>query len=271
MSIFERRKQFNENISQLFDLLVFDNNNIYLKGSFMYKQIKNFADLDFYSYIENHKSLNNDKIISEINKIINNCLEKNIIFISCNFMDNKKDGLTTFKSNEISKTFNKFIENHKLYNIQLTFSIKINQKYFKLTSDYYFIIKKDNKEIMIELIDGISKAIEKNDYMKVLKRIFNTYQIKFESGEYYNENILIDLIKFFNSKYGKLYVDNEDLKFILELSGHMKDNKKFKIIIDNNLKLLNIPNNKVEIKYIIEKNDENINENAKKIFLKIFK
>jgi hypothetical protein len=271
MSIFERKKQFNDKIKELFNLLKFDNSVINLKGSFMYQNIKNYADLDFYTYIDNFKSLDNMTIIKEIQKIINNCLEKNIIFIKCEFMDPSKNKLGTFNLNESTAIFNKFIKKYKIYNIQLTFAILINQKYLKLTSDYYFTNKKDNNEILMELIAGIGKGLEKNEYMKVLKRIFNTYQIKFETGEYYNEDILIDLIKFFNSKYGALYVDNEDLKFVLELLENIKDNKDFKIIIDNNLKLHNISKNKIRIEKLINKNDEIINDNAKKEFLKIFK
>ena len=270
MSIFERKKQFNNKIIELFDLLKFDNNDIYLKGSFMYQNIKNYADLDFYTYINNYSGYDKKIIINEILKIINNCLEKNIIFISCVFMDDNKNKLGTFKINNIKKIYSIFIKKHKIINIQLTFAIEMNQKFFKLTSDYYLTKKKTNPEILIELVEGIGKGLEKNEYMKVLKRVFNTYQIKFEMGEYYNENILNDLIKFFNSKYGDLYVDNEDLKFILDLLKHIKDNINFNNIINNNLKLHNIPKNKRKIELIINKNDEIINNNAKKIFLKIF-
>lgn len=271
MSIFERRKQFSDKINELFNLFKFDNNPINLKGSFMYQNIKNYSDIDFYTYVEKYNNLNKQYIINEIQNIINNCLEKEILFIECVFMDSDKNKLGTFNLNEIHKIFNTFIKKYKLYNIQLTFALKINQKYFKITSDYYFTNKKNNDEILQELLEGISKALEKNEYMKVLKRIFNTYQIKFEKGEYYNENILIDLIKFFNSKYGALYVDNEDLNFILKLIEHIKDNKDLKIIISNNLKLYNLPKNKKKLEQVINKNNEIINSNAKKTFLQIFK
>ena len=104
--------------------------------------------------------------------------------------------------------------------------------------------------------------IEEGNNYKALKRLFSIYKITNNKIE------AVKLTQFFNSKYGKLYELNSNLKTILLIWNFtsLKDLYDIKQKININLKFLKL-NPDIDIQKEINKNDIILNSEAKKYLL----
>ena len=158
------------------------------------------------------------------------------------------------------------MELKKIHDITKLKNMSNNINYIKidyvLWFDYHFkelsiiYIFKNTKYGVDDIKQDYEELIKDGNNYKALKRLFSIYKITKNRIE------AVKLTKFFNSKYGKLYELNSNLKTILLI----KDIKEFKQKIDINLKSLKLKPD-IDIQKEILKNDLILNNEGKKYLI----
>ena len=115
-----------------------------------------------------------------------------------------------------------------------------------------YIFKETNEDRIKTLTDDYNELKKKGENFKALKRKYSIYKIQ---KDYPN---LQKLTTLFNSKLGKLYETNNNLKTIQLLKTVYDDPLTLKPI-DVNLKFLRVDPN-TDLDKIIKENDKTIND-----------
>ena len=199
-----------------------------------------YSDYDFNCKIRVRKPT---KIYNEFKKVLSYTNDK-LYFIEfkIEYIDGKKIKLYDVKDLKLSMFKNiKFIKNDYILFLDYVFK--------ELSIMYIF--KETNEDRIKTLTDDYDELKKKGENFKALKRKFSIYKIQ---KDYANIKKLVSL---FNSKQGKLYETNSNLKTI-ELKTKYDDPLTLKRI-DVNLKFLKIDPDS-DLKKIIKENDKTIND-----------
>jgi len=250
MDFFEKKdKRF---IKKYIDLLKWDGNKIIVNGSSGLKNINYFGDIDLFSIINANYNIN--QIINKIKEIYNNAIKNNMYFIEekIQYLDGtKKKGKYKLVPN------NKYI-NKQIEYIKLDFIIFLNNRFIELSIIYSFVSKKNQEpKNMLKIIsDEINEKLKEKDYFKSLKRIFSIIGIRDALGKKYYKEKLKALTSLFNSEFGLMYQNTENLKAIQKMKKFKND--KVKEMINNNLNFIGYePDN---INKQIEANEKILNK-----------
>lgn len=230
MDIFQKKdKRF---IKKYIDLLKWDNNIIIVNGSSGLKNIKYFGDIDLFSVINNNYSLL--QIINKIKEIYDKATNNNMYFIEekIQYIDGTK-----IKGKYKLIPNNKYIDKQIEY-IKLDFIIYFKDRFIELSIIYSFVNKKNQEsENMLKIIsDEINDKLNEKDYFKSLKRIFSIIGIREALGKKYYKEKLKALTSLFNSEFGLMYQNTENLKAIQKIKRFKSD--KVKEMINNNLNFI---------------------------------
>lgn len=283
MSIyFEKKDKPDDNLDVYLKSFQFKDYEVNIKGSSMLKYNKYFGDYDLYTYIGKHnkyttyitKTTTIDELFDEFLKIIKNTINiKDSYFIEFK-IGNESDTIILTKIKEITlKKFTSIIKKFKeLKYIQIEFINFVNDRFITMTSDYFFYAKPSFTILQKDLKDGIIKFLERGDYYKVLKRIFNTYQIKHEFNKKYDKNNVQYISDIFNSSLGKMVVVLSNLRCIIKLRQQYSHNERVKELCKKNLKYIGYKSNSTMkmIKGDEKELYENINTESQKLFISLF-
>jgi len=242
----------------LFQHFQYDNYKVNLVGSSSLKSQYYFSDYDFNSSItRKQKPIEIKEKIEDIVKTINEDENNYFIEMKIEYTD-EKSKLKIFESNDIEK-----IEEEKYKNIniiKLDYIVKFDYEFVEVSMIYNFSNSKVSKLKMTNLYkDEIIELKKEGNYFKVLKRVFSIVKIKNK-----DKNQLVELTKFFNGNFGKMYKIISNLKTIKNLLDNYNNKKIIKQVI-NNLKIYNIYNIE-EINKYINKYSKIINKEAKIIY-----
>lgn len=254
--IFEK-KDYDTGLNQFLKELKYKSVKLEVKGSSALKNIKYPPDYDFYCYLTLDPIDELYKYISEIiEKSENN---KNMWFINMSLGNYQKPkDKKVFEEKPSKEEFTK-VFNKKIDYIQLEYVVKINKRFKPLTVDYYFHEKKDEKDILNDLKRGIEENVKKGKYMKALKRIFNETSILDPHSVK-----SVKLVKFFNSDWGKIYMDKENLKAIKTVVGKYNNRILLADAIDNIKDLGELPYVK-NLDKVIDDYEKLVDLEAKKV------
>lgn len=215
MNIFEK-KPINF-INQYIEPLKWNKYRIIINGSASLKNINYYGDIDLFTSV---KKTQNNVIYDKIKHIIERANKSKIYFLEQKIQ--YKDG-TKIKGIYKMIPLKKYLDKEIDY-IKLDFIIWFNDRFIELSIIYSFSGKNDKKDLqeMLNIISNeINEKLKKKDYFKSLKRIFNNIQLRHILGKKYYKKKLSALTALFNSEFGLMYQNTENLKAIQKM-------KKFK-------------------------------------------
>lgn len=245
---------YNDAVKKLINIFEFKNEEIGLKGSSSLEIMDYYADYDFFVTIKHNWNV--EEVYDEFNLILRTILEnKDCYFIEFKLEQNsvKKRWFysQTFKFNDFKKWFVKGIDFCKIDIVYYW-----EKKFIESSCIYKFGKDSMTKQDYINKLKLDIKELKKEkNYFKILKRLFGIYKLE---GNDSKMNILVN---FFNSEYGKKYVDINNINAI-ELIKPYKD-ALTKQRIELNLYEIGYPLN-YEKHY--KKMVKEINTQAKKIY-----
>ena len=243
MDVIHEKRKLNSYIYDIVKKLKYKNYKINLAGSAKLQSQRYFSDYDFNTIIK--RKYKPTTIYNEFVRILANT---DLYFIE--FKIEYLDG-TKKKIHDISKLKKNMLNN--INYVKIDYVLWFDYHFKELSIIYVFNQTKFNvDDIKQDYEDFVSDG---NNY-KALKRLFSIYKITKNKIE------AVKLTKFFNSKYGKLYELNSNLKTLLLI----KDVKEFKQKIKINLKFLKL-NPDVNINEEIVKNDLILNNEGKKYLI----
>ena len=254
---FERKPHPDDKLDDYIKSFQFKEYEVGIKGSSMMKNLKYYGDYDLYSYVGKvHKyvthiknTYNTDVLKDEIIKIIQDTSSiEDTYFISLKLGNSDKSSIISTtgraKGVQTSDVPLQFIKAYKEVSpiefIQLEYITYLNNRFIAITSDYFFRKDTPESKVLSDLKSAIKSNIEKDNYFKVLKRIFNIFQLKYEHNDKYDVDKLTILCEFFNSGIGKSAVTSSNLKTIALLltaypsfSSDVESVKKLKLNMKN--------------------------------------
>ena len=217
MDVICEKRKLNSYIYYIVKKIKFKNYKIYIAGSAKLESQRYFSDYDFNTKILKHYKPTT--IYNEFIKILSN---DDLYFLE--FKIEYLDGTKT-KIFDVSKLKRNMFKNINF--IKLDYVLWHDYHFKELSIIYTFT----QTEINIEDIkNDYKELIEEGNNYKALKRLFSIYKITNNKIE------AVKLTQFFNSKYGKLYELNSNLKTILLI----KDVEDLEQKIDIDLKLLKL-------------------------------
>jgi len=208
--------------------------HIQLLGSSALKSQQNYSDYDLF---QNVKEKNFDTVLKILNKTED---DVNMYLIEIKFQNDKRK----VKCEDIEEFIKqrKVFESMKMDMIKLDYVIYINYKLVELSIIYNLKHTNDeNDDIVKRLKQDIKDYKKERNYYKSLKREFSML-LKTRN----DEPRLIELSKFFNSHFGKLYVVYSNLEAIKLLKDNY-DDKRAKKMIELNLKKLRVKEDKIDV------------------------
>jgi hypothetical protein len=259
------KKKFNDyskSIKSLSQKLKYNSNKVDIVGSFSYKNLIYYSDIDFLCIVKK-KPKDERKAFIEFHKILKSIHEADNIYFT-EFKLETKDGkkaryYTGDKFSNDSK-FKTFYSNLSFAKIDFIIYNHHDNRFVEASVIYMFDISYNQKETIMNLNKDMVELEKEGNYYKMLKRLFA--KTKYEG----NKKLLSKLGYFFNSPTGKQYqLMNmfEAVKKLLETTKKMrkKDSRPIlklikKVFSDNDV---TIANYKQKIKNI----SKFINENAK--------
>lgn len=282
MTQFTRKKSPNDDITAHLKAFQFQDYPVEIKGSSMLKHTKYFGDYDLYSYIGKahhfHTHLSDKATIDEIYDAFSNIFNElshvpHMYFVGFKIGDNQSNFTEISKPEELtSRTFIKmFKKYHPVDYVQLDYITYVNDRFIAMTSDYYFRKTTTETRLMNDLQGAIESNINKGNYYKVLKRIFNMFQVRYDNGKKFDTKKLEMICDFFNSSVGNEAVTSSNLKALSTISKLYKNDKEVRELVMKNLIKLGFPKSmkveKMEAK--AKQLDDNINEKSRKIYFDI--
>ena len=196
MNILEKRKIKSELYDIIKNLEIF-NTRLKLAGSASLRALIYYSDYDFNCKIRVRKPT---KIYNEFKKVLSYTNDK-LYFIEfkIEYIDGKKIKLYDVKDLKLS-----MFKNIKF--IKIDYILFLDYVFKELSIMYIF--KETNEDRIKTLTDDYNELKKKGENFKALKRKFSIYKIQ---KDYANIKKLTAL---FNSKQGKLYETNSNLKTI---------------------------------------------------------
>jgi hypothetical protein len=253
MDVIQEKRKINSYINDIVKKLKFKNYKINLAGSASLQSQRYFSDYDFNTNIlRKYKPIT---IYNEFLKIISN--NDDLLY----FLELKIEYLDGTKTKIYDPSIYKIIKNmfKNINYVKIDYVLWFDYHFKELSIIYTFTKTEfDVKDIETDY----KELIKEGNYYKALKRLFSIYKITNNKAE------AVKLTKFFNSKYGKLYELNSNLKTILLIKDNtrIKDLYDIKQKIDINLKFLKLDPS-IDIQKEINKNDIILNAEAKKYLI----
>jgi hypothetical protein len=272
MDISERR-YIPQSIYTFIKSLKFNSYPVLLLGTAGLASQKYYSDFDLFTQIT--KKDKSDNVYNKIMKIINKMDSFNdAYFIELKLQTKKGDKLKYNHIEEINKDeFKKYFEDIDF--IKLDYVIRIGNQFIELYIIYSFnITNKSAEELHQEYIISVSNDVKQlkkeGNYFKALKRIFAIYNSKRMKNKLENTDNYINLSKFFNSDYGKLYAETANLKAIKLLLENYDDEETIKRALLN-LKDIKVDPNLDKIDTLIKLNERKYNSKAKQVLTQLNK
>lgn len=248
--------QYNNEQKLLIDIFQFKKEEIYLKGSSIIANIHNFADYDLYSDIK--RNYGTEEIYDEFHKILKNILDnENMYFLEFKIESKNSSKKWYYDNNWTYTEFNKYFVNVLYCKIDIV--IFFNNRFTESSCNYYFTKPLNEKSVIIELNRGIIELKKKNNYFKILKKIYLLAKINNDI------NKLQYLTNIFNSDLGILYKNINNIDAIKNIQKYYND-VLTKKRIETNLFDINYPLN---YKNEYNKQKKILNIEAKKIYNEI--
>ena len=228
MDVIHEKRKLNSYINDIIKKIKFKNYKINLAGSAKLQSQRYFSDYDFNSMIKRKY-----KPITIYNEFVKIMKRDDLYFIE--FKIEYLDG-TKKKIHDILKINKSLFKN--INYVKIDYVLWFDYHFKELSIIYVF----NRTNFSVEDIkQDYEEFVKDGNNFKALKRLFSIYKIKKNKIE------AVKLTKFFNSKYGKLYELNSNLKTLLLIPD---DDVRKKI----NLKFLKL-NPDIDIKKEISKND----------------
>jgi len=280
MKYFERKDKPDDNINHYLNAFQFKEYPVNIKGSSMLAENKYFGDYDLYSYIGNFhhytthitKAHTVDELYQEFTNILNNLgTIKDSFFVEFKVGNAEGEHEIIHHLEKFTKQkFKSLLEKFKpLDFIQIEYINYIGDRFITMTSDYFFHTKPTYTKTIKDLKTAIESLLEKGNYYKVLKRLFNMFQTKAEHNKKFEKHNVKYLVDFFNSKIGQMVVVEANLKAILKVRELYVKNPRVLELSKLNLKKLGYKQN--DNLNTIRKNinllNTIINVESKKIFV----
>lgn len=234
---------FNKPIKKIINLLKVHGTQTIL-GTGSDKLMDYISDIDLEEFI---KCKDDNKVYKEILKIFQEKYKKaeqdNNIYITDFKCGKLQGGIPIRWDKESIKNGYQYIENKKIYfvnclkqssTIKMDIIAFINGKFTEFSENYYFNFDKyitfdelTKHDLNVSLLRNYKKYIKEGKPFKALKRLYSYQKL--------NNKVDKRIIKFLNSKNGKLNKLAGDLKIILDvINSRFADEKKIKL----NLKLI---------------------------------
>lgn len=243
MDVIQEKRKINSFVNDVVKKLKFKNYKINLAGSASLQSQRHFSDYDFNTTItRKYKPIT---IYDEFIKILNH---DDLYFIE--FKIEYLDG-TKKKIHDVSKLKKNIFKN--INYIKIDYVLWFDYHFKELSIIYIF---SNTKYGVDNIKQDYEELIKEGNNYKALKRLFSIYKITKNRIE------AVKLTKFFNSKFGKLYELNSNLKTLLLI----KDVSELKQKIDINLKFLKLASD-IDIQKEINKNDLILNSEAEKYLI----
>ena len=239
MNILEKRKIKSELYDIVKNLEIF-NKPLKLAGSASLKSQQYTSDYDFNCIITIRKQ---KPIYNELKRILS-YMNNKLYFIEFKIEYNNGTKLKINTKDIRLKMFK------NIRFIKIDYIVFIDYVFKEVSILYLFKTQKDGN-ILKTLNNDYDELMKNGEKFKALKRLFSIYKI---NRDYPN---LKKLTNIFNSKLGKLYETNSNLKTI-ELLKTMHDDVLTKKRIEVNLKFLKVDPNS-DLNKIIETNDKTLN------------
>lgn len=282
MEYFKRKDKPDDNIDNYLTAFQFKEYKVNIKGSSMLENNKYFGDYDLYSYLGNHKHYHTtiteehtiDELYEEFMKIIHNVSNiKHSYFVEFKMGNPDGDFEVVENIKKLTKTkFKKMLKAFKpLDFVQIEYINFINDRFITMTSDYFFKNPPKHNKILEDLTTAIKSLIEKENYYKVLKRVFNIYQSKHENKHKYSKDNLKYIVEFFNSSVGRMSVVEANLKAIIKVKKAYPRNKEVKKLSQQNLKNIGYKSTSTiqQLEKDVESLNKEINKEAKELFVNV--
>jgi hypothetical protein len=267
-----QRRNIPQSIYNFVKVLKYDSFPILLLGTAGLASQQYYSDFDLFTQITEKES--SDIVFKKIMDIIQKMESFNdAYFIEFKLQTKKGDKLKYNYIDEINKDeFKKYFNDVDF--IKLDYVIRIGNKFIELSIIYSFNNKLfnnklfDDKEFIISVSNDVNELKKEGNYFKALKRIFAIYNSKRIKDKLENTDNYINLSKFFNSEYGKLYSETSNLKAIKLLLEHYDDEETIKRALLN-LKDLKIEPNLDKIDTLIKKYEKKYNSKAKQVLTQL--
>ena len=243
MDVTQEKRKINSYINDVVKKLKYKNYKINIAGSAKLQSQRYFSDYDFNTYIiRQYKPVT---IYTEFVRILSH---EDLYFLELKI--DYLDG-SNIKIFDISKLKKNMFKNINFVKIDY---VLWHDYHFKELSIMYIF---HQTEFNIESIkNDYEELIKEGNNYKALKRLFSIYKISKNKIE------AVKLSKFFNSKFGKLYGLNSNLKTLMLI----KDIPELKQKININLKFLKLDPD-IDLEKEINKNDIILNVESKKYLL----
>jgi hypothetical protein len=232
------RKQIPQSLYPYVKVLKFSPKSpIKLMGSSGLKSQQYFSDYDLFSTVDKTDC---EKIYRRLLTILKNTSKwvqnplgnPEMYFIE--FKLQTKDGKKLRRLDKF-KLFCEYFKNVDF--IKLDFVIRLENRFIELSIIYSFGKQDKIEDYKSSLNKDIRELMKEGKYYKVLKRIFSMRAKEPKNPD--RDRRLIQLTRFFNSEYGKMYQDVSNLRAIETLSKQYKD-ELTKRKIEQNLKDLKL-------------------------------
>jgi len=258
MNIVEEKNNIDYNDDQklLLNIFRFDKEEIHIKGSSNIKNIKIYADYDFYSRIK--RKFNIDEIYNEFYKILSNILDNNdLYFIEFKIENNKKKIRFYYDEDFSFKKFSENFKNIKFCKIDIVIYSEKEHRFIDSSCIYDFSNKKIISEDYEDIINDEIKNLKKDkNYFKILKRLYLLFKLK------KNNNKIEILNKIFNSDLADLYKNINNITVIETVNKYYND-ALTKKRIEHNLLEINYP---INFNEQFKSDKKKLNTESKKIY-----
>lgn len=228
MNILEKRLQSDDVLNLISDLR-FGKKPIELVGSASLRNQRYFSDFDFFSTIGKSSPL---KTFGSIQKIISK-VNNNPNYYPIELKVQLDDGQKLKYFQPITLNFKEFKKNYNVIDfikldlvmfsdsrfVEVSIIYKLNSAKKLTTDEYVRDLKNDIKDLQKE-----------KSFYKILKREFNLARVE------NNRDLMIELMKFFNSDIGKLYQYKSNLEAVKLIEEHYKKDKKAQQKVEVNFK-----------------------------------
>jgi len=222
MEITEKR-QIPQDLYPVIKILKFNSKSpIMLLGSSGLKSQQYFSDYDLFS------SVSSKDDCEKVYKRLLDILKKSAMWVKqpignpemyfIEFKLETKDGKKLRRLDNF-KLFCNYFDNIKL--IKFDFVIRLQNRFIELSIIYSFSKEETKKDFIQSVEKDIRDLTKEGKHYKVLKRIFSLRSKEPKSPD--RDRRLIELTRFFNSKYGQMYQDVSNLRAIETLSKQYKD------------------------------------------------
>ena len=261
VDLFERKDltDYDKDIQKFINYFDVKGNELTLKGSSTLEHLNYRSDIDILVIVNNKITIHEQ--FNKLKKVLENIhTDDNIYFIELKLQTKDGDKIRFYHGESLSFTeFEKHYGKLDFWKIDVVVNVK---NIFMEMSCVYSVLNKENLT-RDEQLEDLNKDIEvykaEGQYFKVLKRMFNVYNINF------NTTGMEMLMRIFNSHLGKEYQTICILQAVELLHSNYKDDattKKIEIC----LKLLNQSNNIKSIHRTITTMKSKLNKEAKKIY-----